>query len=46
MQDLIIGKRYSAVIDAQGIKREIQDHFLCQLETMQKQFLWGFQGIS
>ena len=26
--------RYSAVIDAQGIKQEIQDHFLCKLETM------------
>ena len=34
MQDLMIGKRYSAVMDAQGIRRETQDHFLNKLETI------------
>ena len=38
---------YSAVMDAKGIKREIQYHFLCKLETMiANTVLVGFQGIS
>ena len=45
MQDFIIGKRYSAVIDAQGIRRATQDHFLNKLETMiVNTVLVGFSG--
>ena len=45
MQDFIIGKRYSAVIDAQGNRREMQDHFLNRLETMiVNTVLFGFSG--
>ena len=30
----MIGKRYSAVMDAQGIRRDRQHHFLNKLETI------------
>ena len=47
MQDFIIGKRYSAVIDAQGIRRETQDHILNILETMiVNTVLVGFSGYK
>ena len=34
IQDLIIGNILSAEIEAHGNNREIQDHFLCKLETI------------
>ena len=47
IQDLTIGKINSTLMDAQGIKRAIQDHFLCKLETMiATQFLLGCQEIG
>ena len=34
IQDLIIGNILSAEIEAYGNNRELQDHFLCKLETI------------
>ena len=47
MQDFIIGKFFSAEIDGHGIRREIQDHFLCKLDTiMEKTVLVGSSGFK
>ena len=42
IQDLIIGNILSAEIEVHGNNREIQDHFLCKLETVIAcTFWWG-----
>ena len=46
IQDFMIGNIVSAEIDAQGIKREIHDHFLNKLETkIANKVLVGSSGV-